>query len=29
MQKTLLFGPMTDAWNFNELKVRKIYNVGA
>ena len=29
MQKTWLFGPKTDAWNFNELKVRKIYNVGA
>ena len=29
MQKTLLFGPMTDAWNFNELKLRKIDNIGA
>ena len=29
MQKTLLFGPMTDAWNFNELKFRKIENIGA
>ena len=28
MQKKILFGPKTDAWNFNELKVRKIDYVG-
>ena len=28
MQKTWLFGPKTDAWNFNELKVRKTDYVG-